>query len=364
MAKFDNIKRDKLREREVFDRFVGVLQHLDVTKDLIHSNAHEKSRMALILLHSLVEGLMYSEVIKEFDSDIYFSRIVPPKYSARDRKNILRFFDEKIDLCFTKIRIVSEQDAKIFKILNFYRNVAYHRNSHNPNVVSAIARSAFHAGLRLFERTAVGWGGVGGQIQKEISILSRYCKVESFIDYGELSKAIALRFSKELPISHGEIRSALINDITTRLKNLGKMKKESLYCKSKCKLDKLLKKAAFELEGIDDKLYSEVKQLNYRIAKKVPGGEPKREEYLLAKNRYSEKLKKSYDSFKPPVSVKTFDFINNELQTLATKTSLEVVLSQYLEIDKLLVEVEDLFTHAKHRIDETIQFQIDLERGK
>lgn len=362
------MKRNKLLARKSFDRFAGALQHLEVSGDLIQSTDHEKSRMAMILIHSLVEGLMFSGVIGELDQDLFFSRITPPKYSAPYREKVLRYFNEKVEFCLKEIEILSEPDANVFKILNFYRNAAYHRDLHNPNVISSIARSAFHAALRLFERTAGSSGGervsIESLTEEQATSISRFCEVKGFIDYEKASKEAVSKLSTKVPISPVEIQTALISDIENRLLHLETMKKDSLYCESENELGELFKKAAFELKGIDEDLYSEIKQLNYRITGKIEGGKPEREEYLSAEHRYSKKLEEAFQSFKPKFGVATLDVINEKMQSLRADAPLEFALSQYLEIDKLLVEIEIMAFHAERRIDEAVQRQIDLERGK
>jgi hypothetical protein len=363
------MKRNKLLARKSFDRFAGALQHLDVASDLIQFNDHERSRMAMILIHSLVEGLMFCEAIGAFDHDLYVSRITPPKYSAPYRDKVLRYFDEKVEFCLKEINILSEPDANVFSILNFYRNAAYHRDRHNPNVISPIARSAFHAALRLFERTAGSSGdssrtSMESVTEEEAASISRFCKAKGFVDYEKASKEAVLKLSQKVPISLAEIRTALISDIENRVLHLERMKKNSLYCETKNELEKLFKKAAFELKGIDDDLFSEIKQLNYRITGQREGGKPEKEEYLSAERRYLKKLEEAFQSFKPKFGVATLDIINEKMQALQADAPLEFALSQYLEIDKLLVEIEIMAFHAERRIDEATQMQIDLERGK
>jgi hypothetical protein len=358
------MKRDKLLARESFDRFAGALQHLDVTSDLIQSNDHERSRMAMILTHSLVEGLMFCEAIEAFDHDLFVSRVTPPKYSAPYREKVLRHFDEKVEFCLKEIKILSEPDANVFRILNFYRNAAYHRDRHNPNTISPIARSAFHAALRLFERTAGAGTSMEGLTEEESASISRFFEVNGFIDYEKASKEAVIRLSQKVPISLAEIRTALISDIENRVLHLERMKKESLYCETKSKLEELFKKAAFELKGIDDDLFSEIKQLNYRVTGQTEGGKPEKEEYLSAEHRYLKKLEEAFQLFKPKFGVATLDVINEKMESLRADAPLEFALSQYLEIDKLLVEIEIMAFYAERRIDEAIQMQIDLERGK
>jgi hypothetical protein len=325
--------------------------------------------MAIILLHSLAEGLMYSEVMGEFDKNIYLSRVSVPKYTAQYRNKVLRYFDEKVDFCRNRAELISEADATIFKILNFYRNAAYHRDSHNPNVISSIARISFHATLRLFERTAVSSGGgtrvsMAGLSAEQSSSLRPFCHVDNFIDYEKAANEAARKLAEKVTAFPDDIRNTFVGDIKRRVAKLERMKTETLYCKTAADLDELFKRAAFELKGIEDDLSVELKQLNYRITGQASGGVPSRDEYQSAEKQYFAKMKAAYDSFIPEVNAATLDLITEKVQLFQGSASLEAALALYLEVDRSLVEVEVLASHAERRIDEAVQLQIDLERGK
>lgn len=363
------MRRNRLLARDEFERFLGALQHLEVASDLILSSRHEKSRMAIILLHSLAEGLMFLEAMGEFDNDIYISRVSVPKYTAQYRNKVLRYFDEKVDFCRNRGELISEADATIFNILNFYRNAAYHRDIHNPSVISAIARVSFHATLRLFERTAGSSGGgsrisMAGLSEEQSNSLRPFCHVGNLIDYEKAASEAAQKLAEKVTACPDDVRSTFVGDIRRRVTKLERMKIETLYCKTSGDVDELFKRAAFELKGIEDDLSGELKQLNYRITGQVPGGVPDKDEYQLVEQQYFAKLKAAYESFIPEVNAVTLDSINAKVQVLQASASLEDALALYLEVDKSLVEVEVLASHAERRIDEAVQFQIDLARGK
>lgn len=363
------MNRNKLLARGHFERFLGALQHLEVASSLILSSQHEKSRMAIILLHSLAEGLMFSEAIGEFDKDIYFSRVSVPKYTAQYRNKVLRYFDEKVDFCRNEVELISEADATIFRILNFYRNAAYHRDSHNPNVISSIARISFHATLRLFERTAGSSGGgmrgLGASLsEKQSSSLKPFCHVDNFIQYEKAANEAAQKLAEKVTAVPDDIRSAFVGDIKTRVAKLERMKTETLFCKTAADLDELFKNAAFELKGIEDDLSFELKQLNYRITGQAPGGVPSRDEYQSVEQQCFAKMKAAFDSFIPEVNTATLELVIEKVQRFQSSASLEATLALYLEVDRSLVEVEVLASHAEVRIYQAIQFQIDLKRGK
>ncbi|MGP0592196.1 hypothetical protein ACTRXD_06590 [Nitrospira sp. T9] len=359
------MKRNKLLERDEFDRFLGALQLLEVACGLMLSSQHEKSRMAIILLHSLAERLMFSEVIEKFDSDVSLSRVSVPNYTAQFRKKVLRYFDEKVDFCRNTAELISDADATIFKILNFYRNAAYHRDSHNPNVISSIARISFHATLRLFERTAGNSSvSIWGLSEEQSSSLTPFCQVENFIDYEKAAKEAAQKLGEKVAAFPSDIRSSFVADIKGRLAKLERMKTETLYCKTASDLDEIFKKSAFELKGIEDDLSLELKQLNYRITGQVSGAVPSWDEYQAAEQKYIEKMKAAYDSFIPEVTAATLDLISDKVQLLEGSATLEAALSLYLQLDQSLVEVEVLAFHAERRIDLAVQLQLDIERGK
>jgi hypothetical protein len=325
--------------------------------------------MAIILLHSLADGLMFSAAVAAFEHDFIFAKILPPKYSASDRSKVLRYFDGKVDFCRKEIKLLSLADVTIFKIVNFYRNAAYHRDTHNPRVILPIARIAFRSTLRLFRQGIIkGDGFIRATSQSltgaETASVKGFCKVDRFIDYDSASKEAIQRLKKGVKFRLRQVRSAFVDDVKARLARLKQMEKKSLYCGSRKEFDELLKKAAFELKGIDENLFSEIRQLHYRILGKAPGGRPSREEYLGAEERYARRVERAFKSFMPDITAATIDKIKRKDQSLQKATSLEETLSEYLAIDKLLVEVEVLALHAERRIDEAIQIRTDLERGK
>ncbi len=363
------MKRHALLFRPTFERFKASLDHFDVVSNLIQADDHEKSRMAIILIHSLAEGLMFIEAISSFDQDIYFSRVSVPKYSSQYRQKVFRFFDEKVDFCLSKSGLLTQSDAIIFKVLNFYRNAAYHRDTHNQNVISTIARIAFLSTLRLFENTS-GNGGSGMKVSMEgISVdqsksISKFVKTNNFIDYGKAAREAAQFFEKCIEADTDKMRRSFVADIKDRISKFEFMKENSLFCKTEQELDELFKKAAFELQGIEDDLSNDLKQMNYRITGQVEGIKPEREEYRLVEQRVTNMIEKAYKSFKPKNNSEMLSSVKNEMQLLEKATTLDSAINQYLEIDKKLIEIEILASHAENRIDEAIQFQIDLERGK
>jgi hypothetical protein len=363
------MKRYQLLARSDFDRFLGSLQQLQVAKDLIQSEEPEKARMAIILLHSFADGLMFSVTTSAFEHDLFFAKILPPKYSASDRSKVLRHFEEKVEFCRQKIKLLSVADATIFKIVNFYRNAAYHRDTHNPRVVLPIAQIAFCSALRLFRQGIIKGDGFTRVTMEGLTIaqaasVKEFCKVDGFIDYDKASKEAIQRLKKGVRVRLRQVQLAFLDDVKARIARLKRMEKESLYCDSRKQFDEILKKAAFELKGIEENLFTEIRQLRYRILGKVPGVKPSREEYLEAEERYAKRVKRAFNSFSTDVTAATIDHIERKTLSLQKVTSLEGTLSEYLAIDKLLVEVEVLALHAERRIDEAIQARIDLERGK
>lgn len=138
----------------------------------------------------------------------------------------------------------------------------------------------------------------------------------------------------------------------------------TVYSKNRKELDEMLKRAAFEMKGIDENLSAEVRQIHYRIVGKAAGGEPSKKEYVDAEQRYKARVAQAFDSFSAEVTGGTIDAVAGNVNRLKNATLLKSVLSEYFEMDKQLVEVEVLARHAERRIEEAIQLRIDLERGK
>lgn len=363
------MKRNDLLIRSEFDRFIGSLQHIKTAKDLIKSGRPEKARMALVLLHSLTDGLMYIVAVQAFNYDSFISNLAPPKYPQSYRKKVLQFFNEKVEFCEKEAKLLTAGDGKIFRIAHFYRNAAYHRDIFNAKIIESIARVFFLSVLRFFVRGVGKRGGfidtmMEGLRKEEVKIAKEFCSIGNYINYPEASVEAVRQLRKGLNIRPARLQSILAEDLRIRLDRIYRMEKESLYCKTRQQFEYFLKLAAFEMEGIPDDLFEEIRQMRYKIVKQDSEIKPSREDYLQAEKLYMQRWKNAFDSFTPKITAAVIEELERSVLCLRKAKTTKDILLQYSEADKSLVDVEVLSLYSERKIEQAVQTEMDIRRGK
>lgn len=92
------------------------------------------ARLALLLLDNLVEILMYRYINSEFAEDELYNQSSSLKYSASERINVRKYFDEKVKL-INKLEVIDDDTAIILRKVHELRNEAYHLDILRENVL-------------------------------------------------------------------------------------------------------------------------------------------------------------------------------------------------------------------------------------
>src|ERR1700730_5821211 len=138
-----------LGELDDLDQFRLVVEQLEVCRDLVLADTAPKSRMALIILDNAAEVILYRATLEALEEDRYIRRIVPPRFSPKQRKDMERYFGAKLS-CAASDHHLDPISVEVLLVLHRYRNAAVHRDTHNPSVMPMLGRLAFVAVSRLF----------------------------------------------------------------------------------------------------------------------------------------------------------------------------------------------------------------------
>jgi hypothetical protein len=149
-----------LHELDETDLFRITVQQLEVCRELILEGTEAKCRVALILLDNACEIILFRIIQDEFATDDVYQKAVPEKYPPKRRSEINRVFGAKLD-AVAEARRLPTRVVTALKILHSYRNAVQHRDTHNPQSISILARVAFMAAADLFARTRGGIGIIG-----------------------------------------------------------------------------------------------------------------------------------------------------------------------------------------------------------
>jgi hypothetical protein len=126
-----------------FSSFVEQLEH---AAQLLESERPAEHRMALVVLDSLAEVLLFHRAHRHIETrdSLWHGGV---GYSTDERDRILRRFNRKVQIAATDERdfhypeaLLDELDASIFRVAHSYRNAAYHRGRQNKALAAPLGR--------------------------------------------------------------------------------------------------------------------------------------------------------------------------------------------------------------------------------
>jgi hypothetical protein len=143
-----------------FKLFIEELEHAG---DLLQSKRLAKERMALVILDSMAERLLYEHAELFFDATEQMAWRNDRQYTARERNGILGDFASKVVLAQQvkgfpyRGALLNDLDGAIFRVAHTYRNAGYHRGDHNDVLTGPLARLYARAIARALARSAGDW---------------------------------------------------------------------------------------------------------------------------------------------------------------------------------------------------------------
>jgi len=138
-----------------------------MSKNLILANDTASLRMALILLDNAAEILMYRKILSEFHYNEFYENLrgqaksamppdifdkfitdhsVPEVIAEKNKKKILKYFDEKITFLSDAIGLIPSPSGAVLSSLHRYRNETYHRDIIRNEILRPIAILYFELG--------------------------------------------------------------------------------------------------------------------------------------------------------------------------------------------------------------------------
>jgi len=80
------------------------IEQLEIAGELLDKNSPSGARLSLFLLDNLAELTMYNFVRKEFSRNNQFAPVIPPKYSSKKKRNILKHFNDKVNFLVSDLK--------------------------------------------------------------------------------------------------------------------------------------------------------------------------------------------------------------------------------------------------------------------
>lgn len=140
--------------------YIAFLAELEHAADLLISGGIAQERMALAIVDSLAERLLYQHAQRCFSAGDARIGILTDPFPAARRSKILGDFRKRIQLALTDEEffvlidpLLDEVDADIFRLAHDYRGPSYHRGEYNGALAGALGCLYAQAVGRAFTRS-------------------------------------------------------------------------------------------------------------------------------------------------------------------------------------------------------------------
>lgn len=339
------------------------IECLEVCADLILSRSHNKARTAIIVLHHLAETLLQRECEEYLERDRLYHWVMKPTFTRSERTRIERSFADKVFLVRDRTAHLSQVDEAILLIGHSYRNAIYHRNTHNAQTASLLAKLLLKTALRLFMRSGQEMS-MGARNSEQLDWVEKYnLSPKGFIEFGELRKSAVRMIAPLAKVSFQETNETLTSDIISRTQRLTDNLESFFGDKWRSDLGDLLKRVEFEIENEKeyDELSKDFREVTYKINTKHP---PTHAEYNTAQSLYKDRLKLALNSFRPVYTTDKILSLNTLADSVSCKQDLRSLVLAYQKADEVTQKAE-LYIARAHTIVETqIDIAIDKALGK
>jgi hypothetical protein len=364
------------------DRFFYDLEVLYECRALLLSDSTAKARMALILLDSLIDALLYRRlklayIVSEAN---WFMGI--PRFPKSVRTSARKNFEERLriarrpllgDVQSSSEPWVEDVEADVILIGHSYRNAAYHRDTHNPAVIRPLAKLLFRAVAHAFARghdelfnfyPSREWRELlapFGLSAEELGIGTRR----------QVATAVATKLSEGLDEPLDELAGRFADDLEARAAHIDDLTDELPL--TALGIDAMLADQEFwDKHGMDDelvRLQELVDPVRRAMALKIEPGSGMFNEIVDEAKRleptYTSRLKElRLAAGAPTVSLAVLAHARRTAKTIRQSRDLSRVLSDYQGVDRDLGVLERYLDEAVSDYDEWQQRQRDIERGK
>lgn len=342
------------------ERFHDFTETLEICREHAISENPSKTRLALIALDNLAEIFMYHKCQEIFESEDYIKHVIRPRLPMRLRGEAEKDFPGKVRFLSSIEKYISAHDAVILRISHSYRNVAFHRDEHNPSANGAIARILLDTVCRMF-RTSYEHGGiVGGHPEIDQIYLRKYGYIKPYLEFAEASQRISSNLIEGTEFSHATLRTILINDLLIRHRNVIGATLRGLPL-PEIVLDVILKSEEFEEKFDFDTASARLREALYGFNE---GKIPPREEYLRLEQEYTVRVRGAFDQFRPETTWRRMTRFIRTINRLSNATSASILLDRYHILNEFLSRGERYLYGAIRKNDAAAEVASDIELGK
>lgn len=354
-----------LGELDDLDQFRLIVEQLEVCRNLVLAGDAPKSRMALILLDNAAEVVLYRVWRDELEHDLFLRRIVPARFSLKQRNKIERSFEAKLDFAASNHHLDATA-VEMLRVLHRYRNAAVHRDTHNPTVIPILARLAFVAVSQLFASTRGGVQSSAAGYRKPIDWLASYGLGGSYIDFEAAAPRITLQLQAGVEVSVQAAGEQLAKDLSDRIDRVRQVLGSELPLgNDTVRMNDVLKQFEFgeKFPDLEYELSEEYRSLVYKIGA-GSGDDVSRDEFVRAEQEFRARYDAAFASYQPQLTCEQLTRLAESTGSLQREVELDKLLRTYARNDETLTWYERSVHAAFRSYESAVQMEIDRRRGK
>jgi hypothetical protein len=358
-------------EPSEYAAFLAELQH---AADLLMEGGVAQERMALAIVDSLAERLLYHHAQRCFSAgDTGFGILTDP-FPADRRAKILSDFRKRVQLALTDEEffvlvspLLDELDAEIFRLAHDYRGPSYHRGDHNPALAGPLGRLYVQAVGRAFTR-AMG-DSLGSFSPDSVRELERYRALgTSAFSPRDATGPIVEALTGQMTVDRKDLAKQLYADTEQRLKAVGRVIESLRRDLSDEMIGDLVEGAQYWAEHRGDEELHQLAREEQGLENEAEeheelDGELKRQivENKLAQIARMEELKDETDI---RVDLDTISSLQQRIAQFASKATIASLLHAYRQVDELLEVLETSVEWVLYTWDRSVQQAVDEAQGK
>jgi hypothetical protein len=367
-----------------FGRFALAAEQLVLCRELLLSSSAPRHRMAVILLDSLADALLFRRMEEAFrDSDQAWFRYSLPHYSAKKREKARRHFKERLKLVRDPSAdtvlgghppVVTEADIDVLTIGHSYRNAAYHRDRH-PAVVATIGKLFFQSVGALLVNSQ--WPGGARSITEEEANRLRSVGVDPdagsyglrMLDFRATAEGLVSSMSSRMTVPVSKVAEEFADDLKLRVEEVED--NIDYLSDGRGKMEESLERLEFRASlGDDDTELMRLKDARDLLGRKIwkiGPSEATRELYeqrARAADAYAKRFIELWGAReKTKGTLDRLADIRKVSERLPRKRSSAVILRTYSQADEELSVIEGYIDEAVAAFDDHVNNEVDRLRG-
>lgn len=342
-----------------------VVEQLEICCDYLKENSDTKSRIVIILLDNISETILNKVIINLFEEDDFLKWIVPQKYTAAKKDKTKRFFPEKISTIKQHGKL-SKDLLETLNICHKYRNAIYHRDEHNPNIITIIAKILYLLVVDLLKDTKLGFGSLTiGGLSNSITWLMRYSINDSVINFNIVVPTICEKLESQIDIDEKNAIQAFGKDLDMRISSLIKLINNELPWKTENELNHIIKWFEYkdEYPHSEDEISLDYRNIRYKITQKN-AEEVNPSEYQDKKVKFEEDYQAKVETYQQKITFSVLKYTEKAIKNIIKSKSLFKAFHSYFVIDDRLSKFEKYLDQISIEVDNMVQREIDIRRGK